>query len=1188
MTSDRLSVYRMRSATNGWTALLMLMAFPFGEVTMAQASPSDVPPIPDSFQSMVSQHTELRQGVADNVWLNDDKRAFSGLLTGSNFDWVVVPFQVQHFGFDAAERSMMTAALADALAECQLTVPDPYLVERALGEGQRTYNGAEIDRLSQIVKAKNVIVPFVGHDADNHMVLTFQVYHKLKGEDSIFTTRVMNMTWGGLTYSDTLPPFEVVIEMLPELLKNIRINGCHLSPTQSAAGDIKIPQSLQTLVTGASNDSLKAAVNLAILGELGPTDWRASQRRFERSLLISRRLSDSPERTFLRAYALFRLNLRSAALAVMESHASAALDALRAIINGNVTGTKALVDRSNGYKRLILEFQLNDLNRQYGYEAPPIPAAPLLQLAAQSPAWDALIRRRWNSYESPEYQSNAVLKLILDETFPIKGWSLADLVASHAAVPGKELRSNDVELSVRQHVRRLMSEHHDQWCCNSPGLTINSWDLVDTIEGLSEANLEKLVAVQFLRLGLPDQAKHTLEQLEPIYSGHPAFEVLRAQVDGKLAGNVSDPQRPLFLKSMREHALNALMASSGQTGYAIEALSALTGDPTARDLAQGYGYDWPMNPYWVSNDFVVDIKERLDLYRRALAGSQTGVSFAFQMLVDGGEGERGEVKKAIQDRFLGSPYLPSLMDKLSPSATAADPASAWREKLKAEPGNWANYQSLGNILVAQGKYSEAERIISSFPAFHATAADPVGLANNAAGFGNRFYWEGALIEAKKLYKLATAFHTGSELEMLASMRLCLMNEDFEGALAQAKARAERYADGPAYGDYLSLLYVLGRPAEASLAFDLLLDQQVGPAPWEALMIGQRMAGTTAEELRGWVTQPRIMGAHSGGVPWASAYLMIWNSTDRRADADLPELVSSLAHEPQGVIEGTERVASYPHGPDGERGLVYRSEFRAGARSALKYGDPVYSDNVLYARAMVPFQRGDYQTAALRFDELAARYTMEHHVQDGDAVYALPDFAYASVKSGDPLKLEPFVMALPDSDFIFEHFIAKAYFLAARHDHDGALDYLLRAFKVKQHYIGRHPSTEYQYADAAEKLYLDTHDPRFRKEALRWANAFQRVDPLESWAYAMVAELSEDLMVRRKALVRALFLDRLSPRLHSVAQGDLAYAEAELKKGNPFLLSRSEASRPPMTTTVLPPRDSVRTVLSAGLSAAALD
>ena len=37
----------------------------------------------------------------------------------------------------------------------------------------------------------------------------------------------------------------------------------------------------------------------------------------------------------------------------------------------------------------------------------------------------------------------------------------------------------------------------------------------------------------------------------------------------------------------------------------------------------------------------------------------------------------------------------------------------------------------------------------------------------------------------------------------------------------------------------------------------------------------------------------------------------------------------------------------------------------------------------------------------RFDELAARFPIEQETDNADAVYALPEFAYASAKTGDP-------------------------------------------------------------------------------------------------------------------------------------------------------------------------------------------
>ena len=78
-------------------------------------------------------------------WLTSEKAFYEKILAAGKFEVMVVPFQVQQWGFDRATRSLMTAMLAAAVAQVQSAkVPDPYLVARALGDGQRQFKPEDI------------------------------------------------------------------------------------------------------------------------------------------------------------------------------------------------------------------------------------------------------------------------------------------------------------------------------------------------------------------------------------------------------------------------------------------------------------------------------------------------------------------------------------------------------------------------------------------------------------------------------------------------------------------------------------------------------------------------------------------------------------------------------------------------------------------------------------------------------------------------------------------------------------------------------------------------------------------------------------------------------------------------------------------------------------------------------------
>jgi hypothetical protein len=592
----------------------------------------------------------------------------------------------------------------------------------------------------------------------------------------------------------------------------------------------------------------------------------------------------------------------------------------------------------------------------------------------------------------------------------------------------------------------------------------------------------------------------------------------------------------------------------------VAALGILGPDPLTLDLAHGYGSDYPFNEAWLSNDFAVDPAQRLELAQRALTNTQTGVGYASLVMLDGRDTVKPALRASLRGRFRGNPGLETVTTQLESSESSprsADPEAVigkLRSKMRAEPDLWEVRAELSAGLIAKGRYAEAAQVLTSYPPFNQDRpSNPVYLSNIAAEAGNKFYWQGAQREARQLYQIATRYDVGSEAEMSAAMRIRLLDDDLTGALGEAERRADRYPDGTAYSYYLSLLHLLGYSQQSWKAFDVLLNQPLGSGPWESAMVGLRIAGTTEADVYRWVTRPDIAAAGNGAISWPATFLLIWSTTDRVADAALAERVASLGHEPIGLIEGDGRVASYPGLQAGQRFLVVRSDFRADQRSPLKFGTAVPSEELLFARALIPLSGGDFPVAVSRFDDLAARYPIERQVENADAVYALPDFAYASVKAGDPLQLEHFIQGLPAGSQFFELALARAYFAAiGHHDDAAALADLQQASVLIEHLLGRTPSMQYQYAEAAERLYRATANKHFHDRAVNWSHLMQQLEPWSSWAYAIEAELADDPDARRAALVKAMFLDRHSPRLSSIPAADLDWARAQLKDGNPFL------------------------------------
>lgn len=1137
----------------------LLVIFPLVAVSATHA-----PPTPDVASAGLRSAQFSRDTQDAWTWYANEKQTFTRLLSAGHFDYLVAPAQTQREGFDRAERSMMTSELVRAIVERQLSAPDPYLVEHALGLGRRELSLEAIDALARQLRASVIVVPYVGHDDSGTLWATLAVYRKSDSATPITQIRPMYVTTH-TEFSDGVVPVEPFIGVLPELLGDLALPALQPRAPRAATALQSLPDSPQLLTRSGDENPLEDSARFAVLGAIAPPGTRAAEHLFECSLLASYRAQASPQQAFLEAYALFRLNLRPAAVHTLHETPSAGLVALEAVVNGNLTGLTELVRRTSGYERVILEFELHKLARLYGHapDTEPFPAS-LVALSHRSTGWNVLLHRQWDFGSEQVLQSNVVLKKLLDQIYPVAGKSLNEVVQAEASTPGRAFDEMDLELTAHHHVRQLLSDQNSTWCCAKSFDRPGPLDFLSVLDAWSDANLVSAVETELDFRGLPDDAKQILSRLDPEFSGHPAFELLHAETDLALARSLPQTQQGTLRASARAHALQSFLAAGGQTTEAVAALGILGPDPSTLQLAHGYGSDYPFNESWLSNDFAIDYAQRFGLAQRALANTQTGVGYATLAMLDGHDAVKPALRASLRGRFRGNPGLEAVTTQLESSESSANSSEPdvvignLRSRMRAEPDVWDVRTELSAWLMAKSRYTEAAQVLVGYPPFNQDRpSNPVYLSNIAAEAGHKFYWQGAEREARKLYQIATRYEVGSEAEMSAAMHIRLLDGDLPGALAESERRAERYPNGVSYNYYLSLLHLLGHSQQSWKAFDLLINQPLGPGPWESALVGLRIAGTTEADLYRWVNRPDIAAAGNGAISWPATFLLKWSTTDRVANAGLAERVASLSREPIGTIEGDGRIASYPSVQAGNRFLVIRSDFRADHRPPLKFGTAVPSDELLFARALIPLSRGDFAAAVSRFDELAARYPIEREVQNADAVYALPDFAYASAKAGDPLQLEHFIQGLPVGTQFFELALARAYFRAiGHHDDQAALADLQQAFVLIEHVLGRTPSMEYQYAEAAERLYRATADKHFRDRAVNWSHSMQQLEPWSAWPYAMEAELVDDADARRSALVKAMFLDPLSPRLSSMPAADLDWARVQLKDGNPFVRPHS--------------------------------
>jgi len=475
---------------------------------------------------------------------------------------------------------------------------------------------------------------------------------------------------------------------------------------------------------------------------------------------------------------------------------------------------------------------------------------------------------------------------------------------------------------------------------------------------------------------------------------------------------------------------------------------------------------------------------------------------------------------------------------------------ALKKSLQQDPDLWDNYFNLGTyILKAGGSPEESAQVLMRFPGFHQQhPLDPVAVASWANDAGSLFYGLGLPTLTRPFYRIAADLDTGSDASLCDAQRLKLLEGDFAGAAEIALERGNRFGNANAYRDQLSLLHVMGRSEEAWRTFAQLNDSFDSPQLWISALIAQRITGKSETEIRAWLLKPEIRAARSRAHHFATHEALWAFSTDRIPPADLGALIEQLDGPPVARADTRSGMTEIPHPttPDATT-LIPSSRFRVGNRAQMPRGTLIKSEQAYFADAYAALRHSDFDTALHRFDDMADHYPIEQ--------YPLAYFAFVAAKSGDPEKLEAYVVSLNKPPFSepvsFDQLLAKAFFAGQRKDADAALKALQEAVRLRPYTDDRPVMTEYQYAEACEWLYQDTGDPRFVTELLDWARKQETVQPTFAWAYSMQYEFEKPGATRTRALAMTEYLDPASPRITKASQAERAAAKAWLDEHPPF-------------------------------------
>jgi hypothetical protein len=858
------------------------------------------------------------------------------------------------------------------------------------------------------------------------------------------------------------------------------------------------------------------------------------------------------------------LHSRQAALAVLQPPLDPAETAFQAFLDGNLPEFQASVPKiKNSMLRAFAEIELRDLQLNYevavGKKLPEFLAAQL----ERNPPWKALVTNRVNQEDRWYVQENLELKALLDSAFPIANFDLASKVRSAVALT-REPDPDQLGLLAFDHIARVRASESFRKDCGLATRTCTRAAFLDLVESLAVSNAVR----KLRRTGRVQSAGEAAEALAVTLSakleGQPDFSMERSS---NLAAKINHDldKSPAAVQRLRNDAISALYWEQGQSRVSFAALNRLEDKASAFPppaLLDAYYYDIPVRFYWKLPKTFPDPSALVPRAVEQIRQSHHDLTGAYLLTPFIGETDLSTLKREVSGRFHGHPWLARFLAWKAPAiyASAAVPQkddaderlAILRQALKDRPDVWDTYSALGQLLIQEkGDYKEAARIFQEFPGFKDSRNyNPVELSNHAYEAGSWFFWRGEFEVAKKFYGISARLDTGSSATFASQIRLNILDGHYPEAARGSLVSATRYESAHAYRDYIGWLFAYGQREQGWAAFDELQNTLSDPQVWLAAHVGARLERRSWSDLKRWLLTDSIR--NSGRVERnALTEAVMLNTMDRAPAADLVQAMKEIEGKP--IASKGNGANTWVIHPQRGRIEIARSSLVTEA-PALKSGDPVPSHLVLFADAYSDLRRGDFKSSTEKFFQIARYYPIEGTYVYSAASYALPYFAWASAKSGDPHKLEAYLDkrgALGASRFDLN--LSKAFFTGLRGETDASLRYLHKAFDTRP-YTNRRPIfTEYQWAEACEWLFEATGDKRYRDLALNWARVNQKTLPFHAWTYSMEAKLTSDEKARTRALGFALYLDPESERIARLPEAQKEAGRRWFAQHNPFQL-----------------------------------
>ena len=1102
-------------------------------------------------------------GIGESRWQEHEKSLASSALAGSRADILVVPCQIENHGLDATSRSLITLSLAYRIANgTNLTVADPVLVGRALGEVGRSYSDDAVLQLASRLHVERVIVCRIGHDNAGRFSMQFDLV-KADGAGKLVVDKTLYKQSSTKFDDDQLPYFSF-LAVRDAVVSHISSELAPLRKKKYPNSDIVFPPDF--LDDSSQDELLKQAYYLQALGVLHPenVDDRTRNILFERSLVLLEYLDDrSRDYALLKGRAFLYLNRRPVVEAVIDTGKGPAIDAFRAYANGNLpaleVAQKEIVDP---LLSALSEIEAERL--KIDYAGPPNRAAAESYLEIGE-AWGPLFFSAMADHDTFRPLTSAFLKVSLDAAFPESGMSLETIVASKAAT-GSFPSDYEIAQALLAHIDKV--PYDAESCAN---LAPCAFDYVDLLRDMFASAIIRHVWHIKNYQGQPDRAIQFAADYDALLPDHPALAIAKAWTLEEKAENAQGHEQSSLTKEYKQLIRDALRWTNRQTMATTfmfdrvhDYFPTLVGKPLEERIPFTFETDWPRPP--VPLHEFSDRREYLRVSRHCSEYTIDNFDCFREYL---GElrhmGQPPEELRAVldtnHDRFKGHPNrLRYLASQYQDSGQPDKAHAIFRDAVDSGSREWAPYEVMIRGAVRSGEFDEAETIALKHPYFHdPDATNRVTLTNYAYQFGSTLYWAGASRQAMSLYQLAAAYGTGAEAEWSSRQRIALVEGDFYSSMEYAMQRIRRYDSRYALRDLIGMYAIVGDLDSAAAIVEGMDSKLDMPEPWVGALIEQRARNASADEIAEWSFAPGRGRGNGDDGYLALRHVFLANTIDRDIPESLPETLQNLDQRERPFHHGYGRVT------DRGRTLAARF-FSPDTRSIdmdgrLANNMPVDRRIVISARALLAIRRGEFEYAFQLLDTATHFYDLNE---------LLPFYAWAAAKTGKTTRIQQALRPMQKEDIFneelahwvraaqFDSSLASAFLFGVEGDHGKALEMLRKANGVIKHNESRLIFTRYQIIETARLLYLDTKETQYKEFALDLAQQNAVIEPTQAYTHSFVAMLSDDPEERITALARVLVLDPGSRSISRSNAAELAKARKLADNGYPLPNNEREA------------------------------